>query len=252
METINGEWYMKCCAPEDPARIRTPEELAALVRELGFLPLFSNAIPGFSAEERTAAGGWWSGDPASDPWEWRKRLAADDGIAYGKLFDGKAGFVSRDWFPVLANCRRDGYDFDALFDDGFASCRAKKLMDMFPADTGAGGRGLLSCELRELAGFGRGGEKNFAGVLTELQMQTYLIICDFRQRLNRRGEGYGWHIAVIAPPEDKWGRAFVTGGYREKPAVSRERILEHVSARFPAAEEDRLRKVLGLRPPARL
>ena len=58
METINGEWYMKGCGREDPARLRTVEQAADLIRKLGFLPLFSNEIPGFSVEERTWAPDW--------------------------------------------------------------------------------------------------------------------------------------------------------------------------------------------------
>ena len=42
--------------------------------------------------------------------------------------------------------------------------------------------------MKEKGGFGKGGEKNFEGTLTKLQMQTYLIVKDFRPRLNKRGE----------------------------------------------------------------
>lgn len=251
METINGEWYMKGCAPDDPGRIRTPLELKALVLELGFLPLFSNDIPGFSAEERTAAADWWTGDPAGDPWEWRMLLAADEDIAYGKFFDQKAGFVSKAWFPAFANYRRDGYDFDALFDDGLAPWRAKKLMDALEPDEDMRGLALMTNDLKERAGFGKGGEKNFPGVLTALQMQSYLLMLDFRQRRNRRGESYGWHIAVMATPETKWGRECIGAGYAEKPAESWARIRGHIAARFPAAEDKAIRRVLGIRRPAR-
>ena len=59
-------------------------------------------------EEHTSPGGWWTGDAAIDPWEWRKIIAAGDDIAYGKFFDNKAGFISKEWFPAFANYRRDG------------------------------------------------------------------------------------------------------------------------------------------------
>ena len=244
METINGEWYMKGCDRDDPQCVHSQAELIGLVQKTGFLPLFSNSIPGFSAEEHTQSSNWWSGDPDSDPWEWRKLLAADDRIAYGKFFDQKAGFVAKEWFPAFANCRRNGYDFDSLFDDGFASFRAKKIMDVFTLDERMCGREVLSNELKELAGFGKGGEKNFPGVLAELQMQTYLIMSDFRQRLNKRGEGYGWHIAVMSTPETKWGYDFVSSCYQEKPAESSVRICRHVSECFPAAQEAQIRKLV--------
>ncbi|MFQ7451379.1 MAG: hypothetical protein ACLRNQ_07965 [Flavonifractor plautii] len=35
-------------------------------------------------------------------------------------------------------------------------------------------------ELKRQAGFGKGGEKNFEGTVTDLQMGGYLLIRDFR------------------------------------------------------------------------
>ena len=107
----------------------------------------------------------------------------------------------------------------------------------------------MSNDLKERAGFGRGGEKNFPGILTDLQMQTYLIMCDFRQRQNRRGEGYGWHIAVLSAPETKWGYEFISAGYSEKPEASRARIVRQISAHFPHADQAQLQKILGRRGP---
>ena len=50
METINGVWYMKGCRRSDMGCLHSPDDLLELVREVGFLPLFSNDIPGFSVE----------------------------------------------------------------------------------------------------------------------------------------------------------------------------------------------------------
>ncbi len=229
METVNGEWYMKGCAADSPLRVRTVEEAADLIRRVGFLPLFSNSIPGFSLEEHVTSGSWWSGNPASDPWEWRQILARREEFAYGKVFEKKAGFISKEWFPAFANYRRNGYDFDALYDDELASRRSKKLMDEF-----MDGRSWLSFEAKARAGFGKGGEKNFEGTLSDLQMQTYLIMHDFRQKLNRKGEAYGWYIAALEMPEAKWGYEFVTSSYSEKPAESFARITGRVQECFGA------------------
>ena len=232
MENVNGEWYMKCCAADDPLRVRTVEAAAALIRALGLLPLFSNGIPGFSLEERTPAADWWSDDPARDPWAWRQLLAREPDILYGKFFDKRAGFVSAECFPDFANWRRNGYDFDTRIDEGLAPHRERRLMAPFLTDGLPNGTALRSCALREQAGFGKGGEKNYEGVLTGLQMQTYLIIGDFRQRQNRLGKPYGWHLAVIRTPEAKLGYDFVTSRYSEAPEASRERLLARLRNRF--------------------
>ena len=140
METINGEWIMKGCDPGDASVLRSTEEMKSLIHTIGFLPLFSNDIPGFSVEERVSASVWWTGEKKTDPWEWRMLLARDPDIAYGKFFGKSAGFVSKSIFPTFANYRRNGYDFDALFEDELASWRAKKVMDVFEPDDNAVGK----------------------------------------------------------------------------------------------------------------
>lgn len=57
-------------------------------------------------------------------------LARRGGAAYGKLFAKKAGLVSREWYPNLANYRRNGYNFDARWDEGLAGYREKRIMDV--------------------------------------------------------------------------------------------------------------------------
>ena len=241
---------MKERVDQDPFALHGIEDLLTLVGKVGFLPLFSNSIKELSVEEHVTAASWWTGDPATDPWEWRQVLASHPDIAYGKFFNNAAGFVDREFFPVLSNYRRNGYDFDALYDDGMVSYRAKKIMDVFDLDEKACGKELMSYELRDFAGFSKdGGEKNFEGQLTHLQMQTYLIISDFRQRMNRKGELYGWHIAVIETPETKWGYDHIASAYSEAPEESWRRIRERVKAYFPDAQDADIRKILGIQYP---
>lgn len=240
MGNENGEWIMHGIGEGDPHRIKTADELVAYINEVGFLPLFANAIPGFSVEERTLARDWWSDDPARDPWQWRQIIAAGGQVAYGKFFDKKAGFISLEWLPYFANARRDGYDFDARWEDGKASNRARKIMELF-----ADGEERFSYQIRQLAGFGKDGEKNFEGTITGLQMETYLVIRDFRCRFNKHGAPYGWPIAVYAAPEALWGYDVVTAAYSESPEKSHERFYQHMRRIWPIATERQLRKVLG-------
>ncbi len=238
-------WVMQGLDHDDPACIHTVEELEDYIVETGFLPLFRCEIPGFSVEEHTASDGWWTDDPLRDPWEWRKILAGRGRVAYGKFFDRKAGFISKEWFPAFANYRRDGYDFDARWDDELASMRSKKIMDLFLED--GADREMFSFEVKQQAGYGKTGEKNFEGEMTNLQMQTYLCIQDFRKRKNKKGGEYGWGIAVYCTPEHLWGRDLVTGLYREDPEDSAKRIFERIRELYPDVSDRQARKVLGLK-----
>ena len=253
MAVEDGVWIMRGLDWDDPYRIRTWQELINWINEVGFLPLFANDIEGFSAEEHVSPDFWWTGDRDEDPWEWREIIAAGHQVAYGKFFDGKAGFISRDWLPYFANYRRNGYDFDARWEDGLASRREKKIMDLLTAkddngDTVFTTEEILSTELKKKAGFGKGGEKNYPGIITGLQMQTYLVTVDFHRRRNKRGEEYGMAVSVMLPPEAIWGYESVTRAYSESPADSRQRIADRIREQFPGADEAGIEKMIGKAP----
>ena len=240
MAVENGEWVMRGLSWADPSRLKTWQDLVSWVDEVGFLPLFQNEAAGFSVEEHTASLSWWTGDERHDPWEWRRLIARSGRVAYGKFFGKKAGFISKAWFPHFANWRRDGYDFDSLWDEELASLRQKRIMDQFE-----GHKELFSFELKRLAGFGKGGEKNFEGTVTDLQMRSYLLIRDFRQRTNKKGQPYGWHISVYTTPEALWGYDYIASAYSIDPAQSRQLIYQQVKKHFPQASETALAAVLG-------
>ncbi len=102
---------------------------------------------------------------------------------------------------------------------------------------------LLSSELKRLAGLGREGEKNFEGMVIGLQMGGYLVIQDFRRRINRRGLPYGWPISVYTTPEALRGCGHVISAYA--PAESKERIFWQIQEHFSEAAETELTAVLG-------
>ena len=129
MAIEDGEWIMRGLDWDDPSRTQSWEELIGLIDEVGFLPLFKNEVDSFSAEENTSDLYWWTGDEEQDSWEWRRLIARSGRVAYGKFFGGKAGFISRAWFPHFANWRRDGYDFDSRWDEELATMRQKRIID---------------------------------------------------------------------------------------------------------------------------
>ena len=250
MAVEDGQWIMRGLEWNDPYRIRSWQELVNWINEVGFLPLFANEIEGFSAEEHVSPDYWWTGIREEDPWEWREIIAASHQVAYGKFFDQKAGFISLEWLPYFVNYRRGGYDFDSRWEDGLANRREKIIMDMltgtdddgdmtFPDDQ------ILSTELKKKAGFGKGGEKNFPGIVTALQMQTYLVISDFHRRVNKRGGEYGMPVSVLLPPEAIWGYETVCSAYGEDPAVSGQRIANRITELFPNAADTGIARMLG-------
>ena len=87
--------------------IRTKQDLIDAVQTFGIVPYFTTSIPGFSLEEHCAPSVLFS-DSGEDTWAWKGPVIQETGCAYGKFFEKKAAYVSREWFPDLANYRRDG------------------------------------------------------------------------------------------------------------------------------------------------
>ena len=217
--------------------IKTRDDLEAVINDLGFLPFFTNSIPGFSIEEHTDPNIWFTDIPG--PWEWKGPVITDTGCAYGKFFEKKAAYISREWFPDFANYRRDGYDFDARFDDGLAAYKDKVLYDLIAENTP-----ILSKRLKEIGDYGKNGKKGFDTIITRLQKQCYVIISDFVYLKDKNGREYGWGVAEYSTPELFMGSEFTDKVYNRTPQESYQRIFEHFKKLFPNESDDAIRRFL--------
>ena len=219
-------------------RIHNAMELEALVQQMGFLPFFACSVPNFSIEEFTPSRYWFT-ENTDGPWEWRMEVARRGIVAYGKLFSKKAGLVSREWYPDLANYRRNGYDFDSRYEEGLANYREKCIMNVLLRE-----RPTLSKDLKRMAGFGSDGLKGFDTVMTSLQMQTYVTVHSFEYARDKYGKSYGWGIARYAVAEDVLGAEVTQGAYNRSPEESKARIVQHLGMLCPDAFDDDLEKLI--------
>lgn len=225
--------------------VRSKEDLAEAVEAFGIVPYFSCSIPGFSLEEHCDPAALWS-DTAECSWDWKGPVIRETGCAYGKFFEKKAVYVSRAWFCELANYRRDGYDFDARWDDGLARRDDKELYELIAANAP-----VLSKELRSLGGYavkGRWGKTEgkagFDGSVTRLQELGYVTISDFVYTTDRLGNRRGWGVAAYDTPERFMGRDFRERVYAHTPEESCERLLAHLSELLPDTPLKELKRFL--------
>ena len=135
--------------------IHTMDDAAWFIQDRGFVPLFDNALPGYDLSiEELCLPSKWFGD-GDGPWEWKGPLIRETEAAYGKLFRGKAGFVSAEWFADFANMRSEGLAFDERYEYGLATHQCRVIVDLLDE------RGpMLTRELRRAGRFGtkaRGG-----------------------------------------------------------------------------------------------
>lgn len=220
--------------------IETKDDLIHAINTFGFVPFFSNSIPAFSIEEHVSQDAWYdSADGSWKVWEWKGPVIRETGCAYGKFFEKKAVFISKEWFPDFANYRRNGYDFDAGFDDGLVPFRDKELFELLDA-----GAPVLSKDLKQSGNYRKGGKKGFETIITRLQSQCYVVISDFVYQRDKHGKPYGWGVAEYSTPEKFIGKDFTDRVYERTPEESHQRILAHLKELLPDTDEEAIRKIL--------
>ena len=160
--------------------ISTCADLMAYIDEVGFLPLLRMGYQ-WSAEEvvseecrytRLPDGGWeWP------LWRWKGEIVQDSGCAYGKFFDRKAGFVSKEWWPDFCNWRRAC--FPAPEEGSVEGMILQTLKE----------RGsLVTRDLRKACGFTLPKMRSkFDAFITRLEMGCYIVTEDFVYPRDRHG-----------------------------------------------------------------
>ena len=190
------------------------EELDELVNAVGVLPFFH--VDGLLClEDFVHPSRWFTS--LEGPWEWKGRLAREKRCVYGKLLHGGAAFVSLDLFPELVLVRRDGYDFEGMWEDGLASRTDHDIMAQMTGPR-------VSKAVRRAIG----SPKDYDRELIRLQMQTFLIPVDFVYDVDRQGRPYGWGNALLDTPEHFFGEDYVNCAM----SVSPEEAVSHMEARM--------------------
>lgn len=212
------------------------QQLCDLVDEWGMLPLQNCGVPGFSVEAMTPAELWeQNGDV--NPWEWRYHIVNSGRVVYGKFFRGKIGFVSKEWFSVLASYRRNGQT-EFVDEDGTTPYPIQQLTKLLQQSSP-----LSSIAFKRRIAFNSSGRLSLDNVLTVLMMRTFLVTERFEQKKSSQGTGYGWPMSLYARPEKLYGSAF-SDAICDAEAAG-EKLYNRLSSLFPKAGEKSLLKVLG-------
>lgn len=218
-------------------RIDSAAELMELIDEIGFLPLLDSGVYGFSAEEIVdedcryvvfSDGGWdWP------LWKWKGQIVTEMPCFYGKFFNKKAGFISKEWWPDFCNYRRSKFPHPSL--DSIEG----SILDTLRT-TGS----LITRELRAACGFnGKGMRSKFDGYITKLEMATYIVTEDFVYPLDKRGKEYGWGWSLLNTPESLYGKEVCTCEHTAE--ASFKRLVSQFEKILPDANEKQILKLIG-------
>ena len=216
--------------------IHNDSELMEYIHSIGFLPLLSSGIYGFSAEEVVddecryvvyPDGGWdWP------LWKWKGTIVTEGNCVYGKFFDGKAGFISREWWPDFCNYRRSRRPAP---EEG--SIEESILMTL--EEHGS----LITRELRAACGFsGPKMRGRFDAFVTRLQMATRIVTEDFVYPRDRHNRPYGWGWSLLTTPEQLYGHEACM--CHHTPEESFQRLMAHFKVILPAASEQQILRLL--------
>ena len=217
-------------------KIHTCQELIDYIGQVGFLPLLAMGVSGWSAEEvadedcqytRLPDGGWeWP------LWEWKGPILQESGCAYGKFFQRKAGFISREWWPDFCNYRRSLYPQP---EEG----SIEEIILVTLKEYGS----LITRKLRAACGFtGPKMRSRFDAYLTRLEMGGYIVTEDFVYPHDRHGREYGWGWALPTTPVALFGREACHP--ERTPEESRQRLLAQFRSILPEVPEEAIDALL--------
>jgi len=216
--------------------IHSCEQMMELIQEIGFLPLLVSGIPGYSAEEMADRdcryvvfpdGGWdWP------LWKWKGTVITESDCVYGKFFNGKAGFISRSWWPHFCNWRRSIFPFP----------EPDSIEDII-LETLAAEESIINRDLRAACGFsGPKMRSRFDGYVTRLQMATRIVTEDFVYPRDRHGKPYGWGWSLLTTPERLYGKQACSTDC--SPEESLALMTAHLRTILPYATDKQIMKLL--------
>ncbi|MCL2236034.1 MAG: hypothetical protein FWB98_06315 [Defluviitaleaceae bacterium] len=179
---------------------------------------------------------WHTGDPETDPWEWRMRVLDErDDISYSKVFFKKAGFITREWYPYFLSARRGGLSFEDTYEKGEMSHFAKRIFEVVE------GAGTLPVpEIKRAAGFGKDDKSAFDKALTELQMGMFITICGRKHNPNNSN----WSATVFCTTEHFWGAGVFEEADNIPKEIAAEKIKEQILRLNPDATDKKIQKFI--------
>lgn len=142
---------------------------------------------------------WHTGDPETDPWEWRMRVLEERrDIAYAKLFFRKSGYITADWYPYFYAVRRANTSFEDVYYSGKISHEAKRIYEVL-REKGPTPLHLLKSHTNMR---NPDMKSRFDQAMTSLQMRMFVTMCARQQKISKQGAVYGWFSTVFCLTED--------------------------------------------------
>ena len=165
-------------------------------------------------------------------WKWKGPIVTEGNCVYGKFFAGKAGFISREWWPDFCNYRRgknpvpqEGSIEEAIL----ATLRENGSM--------------ITRELRAACEFtGKNMRSRFDAYVTRLQMSCHIVTEDFVYPTDKHGREYGWGWSLLTTPEQLLGKEECQCGRSSEESWAR--MMDHLKRLLPTVPERQIIRMM--------
>ena len=256
--------------------IDSPERMIAAIRSFGIIPFFKGTLPGFSIEELTAPGCWFTDSEefggTLGPWDWKIDCVREGDIAYGKFLGGKAAFATVEYYRHLMNWRRSLPLYRVALGEPFkARTKSDSLMQTLSPIALSAIKKAGALEARDLRLICEAGAPQVVmrksimdSVIQFLQMGTWSVIGDFRRIYRGPDLSYsGWQRASNTTPDELFSEVHSTSDehiplwakrFQEEkenaldvgcaPSESRDLLVRHIEEILPAASRSKVERII--------
>jgi hypothetical protein len=183
---------------------------------------------------------WHTGDPETDPWDWRIRVLEErDDIAYAKLFFNKGGYITKEWYPYFLAVRRGGRSLAEEYEDGNISSLAKRIYEVITEN-----EQIPLHVIKQIGGFNKNDSSRFDRALVELQIKMFVTMCGRQQKISKKGEEYGWSSTVFCTVEKYFGEEVVKQADEIDERKAIEKITEQIYRLNPDVNPRKIAKFI--------
>jgi hypothetical protein len=217
----------------------TYEDLISYVDRYGVLAFYGKMPAGIlTLEALTLEQNWLTGDPNTDPWQWKDRAASKHKLAFGCVLNGHKGFLSQDMYPLFYDAFHDAITLEERYLNGLVPKMEMDIYRMFEP-----GAVLSTADIRSaLHVTKKQGASEADSALKSLQRQFLISVCGSKRKLSFEGLEYGWPANAYCLTE-LWAKDWLIGK-RLKREKARELILHHCEAHGIGESREKVEKAL--------
>lgn len=224
----------------------TYEDLINYVDKKGMLAFYGKMPAGFvTLEALTLEKSWHTGNPDTDPWQWKDRAVSEHKLAFGCVLNGHKGFLSKDMYALFYDAFYEAIPLEERYLDGIVPKMEMEIYRMFLS-----GAVLSTADVRSALHITKKhGASEADSALKSLQRQFLISVCGSKRKLSFEGLEYGWPANAYCLTE-LWAKEWLTKKHLKREDA-RAHILDHCEAQGIGDSREKVNKALFLRGKAK-